>query len=217
MVSFSMACDRLSNRSKGVLYSVAGVMALTPDSLLIRLCAGVPNQTVLFYRNIIFGTAMLIGLIVTEKWNAWNKLKALGKWGLFTGVIFGASLWFIIVGIQKTAAANVLVIQAANPVFAAIFSWFIMREALSKITLATSAVCVVAIILIFIGNVNGDSSNGSDNTAGLLYAVASSVSFGLYMVMLRWLSVFQTSVVNRSLPGITVSDRIVLYTEWRSI
>jgi drug/metabolite transporter (DMT)-like permease len=181
----------MSNRSKGVFLSVVGVLALTPDSILVRKVAHVPNATVLFYRNVIFATVMLIGLLVTEKWNTWNKLRSLGRWGFFTGIVFGASLWFIIVGIQNTAAANVLVIQASNPVFAAIFSYLIMGETMSRLTLGTSAVCVLAIALIFAGSTGGESTHGN-NTLGLIYAVASSVSFGLYMVMLRWLAVFQT-------------------------
>jgi drug/metabolite transporter (DMT)-like permease len=193
MVTYSSGlCDQFSDRTKGVLYSIAGVMALTPDSLLIRECGGVPNQTVLFFRNFIFGTAMLVGLIITEKRNAWSKVKALGKWGLFTGVLFGSSLWFMPVAFQKTAAANVLVIQAANPAFAAMFSWLIMRETLTRSTLATSVVCIVAIALIFVGNMNEGSNSGGDSAVGLMFAVGSSVSFGLYMVMLRWLSVYQT-------------------------
>lgn len=184
--------DSLSNRSKGVMFSVLGVLCLTPDSLLIRKCGGVPDQTVLFYRHLIFGIIMLIGHIITEKWNSWNKLLALGKWGLFTGVIFGASLWFLPMGIQNTAAANVLVIQASNPVFAAIFSWIIMRESMSKLTLGTSVVCIFAIILIFAGDVGNSSGGGGNNTAGLLYSVGSSVTFGLYVVMIRWLSLYQT-------------------------
>jgi drug/metabolite transporter (DMT)-like permease len=188
---FSAIFNRMSDRSKGVFLSVVGVLALTPDSILVRKVAHVPNATVLFYRNIIFATTMLIGLLVTEKGNSWNKLRSLGKWGFITGIIFGASLWFIIVGIQNTAAANVLVIQASNPVFAAIFSYLIMGETMSRLTLGTSAVCVLAIALIFAGSSGGESSGGN-NTLGLIYAVASSVSFGLYMVLLRWLAVYQT-------------------------
>lgn len=188
--------DKMSDRSKGIFLSVMGVMALTPDSILIRKVSHVPDHTVLFYRNLIFALVMLIGLVIVEKRNTWNKIKALGKWGTATGFIFGASLWFIILGIQKTAAANVLVIQASNPVFAAIFSWFILGERMSKLTLGTSAVCILAIILIFAGDVGSSSSDdansASDNTAGLLFAVGSSSTFGLYVVMLRWLSIYQT-------------------------
>ena len=187
---------KMSDRSKGILLCVVGVMAFTPDSILIRKVAHVPNNTVLFYRNLIFAFTMFIGLVITEKRNTFNKIKALGKWGTATGFIFGSSLWFLILGIQKTAAANVLVIQSSNPVFAAIFSWFILGESMSKLTLGTSAVCILAIILIFAGDVGSsstdDANNASDNTAGLLFAVASSSTFGLYVVMLRWLSIYQT-------------------------
>lgn len=185
--------DNLTNRTKGVLLSVFGVLCLTPDSLLVRQTARVPNMTVLFYRNMIFAVVMLIGLLITERKNSWNKLKGLGKWGLFTGVIFGSSLWFMPIALMNTAAANVLVIQAANPLFAAIFSWLIMRESITRVTLATSVMCVIAIVLIFVGDLQGggSSSSGGDNTLGLLFAIASSITFGLYIVMLRFMALYQ--------------------------
>ena len=184
----------LSRRSKGLLYSVFGVLALTPDSILIRKVAHVPSFTVLFYRNLIFAVVMLIGLLVSERANSWNKLKALGKWGFLTGILFGASLMFLVLAIQRIAAASVLVIQASNPVFAAIFSWFMLSEAMTRLTLITSAICIGAIILIFAGSLasGGGGGSGGNDAVGLLIAVASSISFGLYIVMLRWLSLFQT-------------------------
>lgn len=185
--------DGFTNRTKGVLLSVVGVMCLTPDSLLVRQVANVPNMTVLFYRNLIFAVVMLVGLLVTEKKNSWNKLKGLGKWGVFTGVIFGSSIWFMPIALMNTAAANVLVIQAANPLFAAIFSWLIMRESITKVTFATSVVCVIAIVLIFVGDTQGNSSSSEgNNTLGLMFAVGSSVTFGFYVVMLRFMSLYQT-------------------------
>lgn len=184
--------DSLPNRTKGVLLSVLGVLCLTPDSLLVRKVGHVPSMTVLFYRNLIFGVIMLLGLLITEKKNSWNKLMGLGKWGLFAGVLFGFSLWFMVIAFINTAAANVLVIQAANPLFAAIFSWFIMGETITKLTMATSAACVVAIVLIFIGEtLEKSSSSSGNNTLGLLFAIGSSTSFGLYVVMLRFVPLYQ--------------------------
>ena len=184
--------NQMTARSKGVALSALGVLALTPDSLLVRKVAHVPDQTVLFYRNLSFALFMLISLLMTEKWNSWNKIKALGKWGILSGVVFGSSLWLMAAAIQNTAAANVLVIQASNPVFAAMFSWLIMKESMTRLTLGTSAVCIIAIILIFAGDVGSSSSEGKNNTLGLLFAVASSSTFGFYVVMLRWLSIYQT-------------------------
>ncbi len=126
---------------------------------------------------------------MTEKWNSWNKIRALGLWGLVAGLIFGFSFMIIFIAIMYTSAANVLVIQASNPVFATIFSWFILGEKVTRLTLGTSIVCIAAIILIFAGEAAGGSSeDGKRETIGLLCAMASSITFGLYVVMIRWLS-----------------------------
>jgi len=133
---------------------------------------------------------MLAGLLITEKWDAWKKIRALGMWGALTGLLFGFSIMVIFIAIMNTSAANVLVIQASNPVFATIFSYFILGEKVTRLTAGTSLVCVAAIVLIFAGDVaeGSDSEQGGNESIGLLCAVASSVTFGLYVVMLRWLS-----------------------------
>jgi drug/metabolite transporter (DMT)-like permease len=193
LARFAALADGFSDRSKGLFYSIVGVLVLTPDSLLIRQC-NAPVYTALFYRNLIFAFVMTVGLLVSENYSyerSINKLKALGKWGFITGVIFGASLWFIVVSLQNTAAASTLVIQASNPVFAAIFSYYIMGEVITKLTFATSVTCILAIVIIFVGSLVGGATSGKNDMFGLVMAVASSASFGLYIALLRWLSVYQ--------------------------
>ena len=182
--------DKFSKRTTGLTLTVFGVLALTPDSLLVRKVANVPVYTILFYRNLLFALFMLVGLAISEKWNTWNKIRALGRWGTFTGLVFGFSITAMLVALANTSAANVLVIQASNPVFAAIFSWYLLKEKATKLTIGTSLVCIAAIILIFAGEVaeGNDSEQVGNNSFGLLCAIGSSVSFGLYIVMLRWLS-----------------------------
>ena len=177
----------ISSRTRGTLYAVIGVLALTPDSLLIREVAHVPNFTVMFYRNLAFGVTMFMQLVVTEKANTINTLKALGWWGTFAGLIVGASNLFIVLAFQQTAIANVLVILASNPIFAAIFSAILLRETMDLRTTLTCVVCIGAIVLIFAGELGG----GTTGVSGLLYAVASSVTFGLYFALLRWITVGQ--------------------------
>jgi drug/metabolite transporter (DMT)-like permease len=180
----------LSKRTTGLALSILGVLALTPDSILIRKVEHVPMFTVLFYRNFIFAVFMVAWLFITDRWNSWYKLRALGWWGLFAGLVFGASIILLFIAIMTTSAASVLVIQASNPVFAAIFSWFILGEKITKLTLGTSIVCIAAIILIFAGDVSegGGSDDGHNSSSGLFCAVGSSITFGLYVVLLRWLS-----------------------------
>ena len=180
----------LSDRSKGIFLSVVGILALTPDALLLRKTSHIPNYNVLFYRFLSFAMFMFVGLLITEGKNCLNKIKDLGRWGTATGIVFGAAQLFIAIGMQNTAAANVLVIESFNPVFAMIFSWLIIHESTSNLTFGTSVVCILAILLIFIGDYNESDSNSS-NSIGLLFAIGASVLFGLYVVMLRWLSLYQ--------------------------
>jgi drug/metabolite transporter (DMT)-like permease len=175
----------LSNRVRGTLYAVFGVLLLTPDSLLLRKVGGVPTFTVMFYRFAIFATAMLTGLCLAHRGGIVGKFRALGKWGVLAGLVLGHSNLFITIAFQQTAIANVLVINASNPIFSALLSRLLLGEVLPLRTLVCAAVCIGAIVLIFAGEVQ----NGGDPT-GLYYSVATAVTFGTYFVVLRYISVY---------------------------
>ena len=190
MQSAQSILPNFSKRTTGLAFSILGVLAFTPDSILIRKVEHVPMFTVLFYRNSLFAIFMILYIIMSNGMSSLNKLYALGGWGTFAGLVFGATILLLFTAIMTTSAASVLVIQASNPVFAAIFSWFILGEKVTKLTLGTCLVCIGAIVLIFVGEAIEESSDDTNHgTSGLFCAVGSSVSFGLYVVLLRWLSV----------------------------
>jgi drug/metabolite transporter (DMT)-like permease len=186
----STILPKLSKRTTGMTLAILGVLALTPESILIRKVEHVPMFTVLFYRNSIFTAFLITYLFINNGWNSFHKLYALGRWGVFAGLVFGSNLLLLFIALATSSAASVLVIQASNPVFAALFSWYILGERVSNLTLGTSLVCISAIALIFVGQaVEESNDDGHSGNSGLFCAVGSSVTFGLYVVLLRWLSV----------------------------
>jgi drug/metabolite transporter (DMT)-like permease len=174
----------LSDRVKGTLFAIFGVLALTPDSLLLRKVNGVPDFTVTFYRYAIFGVASLVGISVTSRGDIVGKFKGLGRWGVLAGLTLGITNLFITLAFQQTAAANVLVIQASNPIISALLSRLLLGEVLPLRTMICAVVSMGAIVLIFAG----DSGSGGSN--GLFFAMVSATSFGTYFVILRYVTVY---------------------------
>lgn len=174
---------KVSRHTLGTIYCIVGVLALTPDSLMLRKVSNVPSYTVLFYRYLSFALTAFLTLVLTQKGETWRSFKQIGLWGVATGLILGVSNICITLGFLNTAAANVLVIYSSNPVFSALFSWLLMREKIPLRTILTSLVCLGAIALIFSSELGG-SSDGND-LAGLLFAFGSSISLGLFFVLLR--------------------------------
>jgi drug/metabolite transporter (DMT)-like permease len=87
--------------------------------------------------------------------------------------------------LQTTSTASSLVILASNPMFSAIFSYFILRETIPLRTILTSLVCFASIVIIFYGQLGGNQGN----VIGLIFALISAIAFGLYFVLIRYASV----------------------------
>eukprot|EP01038_Epipyxis_sp_PR26KG_P008812 gene8812-11899_t len=171
----------LSNQFKGTLYCLIGILVLTPDSLLVRHVSNIPDFTVMFYRFGIFTFTIAVVFIYKEKWNAFQKLKEIGYLGLLAGLVWGGSNFLITYAFQTTAIANVLVINASNPMFSALFSWLMLREHIPWRTIIAGLICFGAIILIFSGEIG---KNGS-NLVGVVCALGAAISIGLYFTLLR--------------------------------
>ena len=102
------------NQRKGVLLAFAGIMFITPDSLLIRL-ADINSWNLIFYRGFIPFLAILIGLIFIYKSSLFKKILNNGWHGLAFIVSFAITSIVFVVSIENTNVANTLVMVALAP------------------------------------------------------------------------------------------------------
>jgi drug/metabolite transporter (DMT)-like permease len=183
----------LSTHAKGLILAIVAVLILTPDAVLVRKLGHLPNFVVMFYRNLIFSVCIFLYEIL--RFGAKSLIpnfRAIGWLGWVAGLVWGTTNILITYGFQSTAVANVLVIIASNPMFAALFSFVILKETVPWYTIAAGLVCFGAIVSIFYAELSG-SPNASD-VAGLLSALGAAIGMGLYFVLLR---VIDTRLVTR--------------------
>jgi drug/metabolite transporter (DMT)-like permease len=180
---------QLSARTYGTLITIFGVLTLCPDTLLLRKVEGTDDWTVMFWRGVFFGSFMLLfqschhwGVIKTIQ-----NFKNLGYLGLFAGVVQGVSMVLFTLGVMYTAAANVLVINATNPIFSSILSYFILKEKIPLKTLVVIVICFGAILVVFSTEMGGAST--AESTWGNLSALGAAVTLGLYFVLIRLASI----------------------------
>lgn len=173
----------LSNQTKGTFYSLLAIAILIPDSLVVRELSSVPDFAVIFLRYIIFASTYIVIYVVKEGKNFFHSFASIGWLGLLAGIVWGVSNLLITYSFMTTAIANALVINSANPMFSALFSWLILKETIPMRTILASVVSFGAIILIFYSQIGGTSS--STNTIGMICAMFASASMGLYFVILR--------------------------------
>ena len=168
----------MKTRNKGLILSFIGVLILSPDSLLIRL-VDLDDFSLIFYRSALPIVTILIFLIYTYQKSFLKSFYLIGIPGIIYAILYAITHICFVYSIQNTAVANTLVLIASAPIFAALFSVFILKEVPSLFTWIVILIAMFAMIIIGVG---------SFTTTGLygdLMALIVAIGMGFSMVLVR--------------------------------
>ncbi len=168
----------MKTRNKGLILSFIGVLILSPDSLLIRL-VDLDDFSLIFYRSALPIVTIFIFLIYTYQEAFVKSFYLIGVPGIIYAILYAITHICFVYSIQNTAVANTLVLIASAPIFAALFSVFILKEIPSLFTWIVILIAMLAMIIIGVG---------SFTTTGLygdLMALVVAIGMGFSMVLVR--------------------------------
>ncbi|HEX5696065.1 MAG TPA: DMT family transporter [Acidimicrobiia bacterium] len=150
-------------------FAFAGIILLSPESLLIRLVE-VDRWTLLFWR----GTLMCVGLLAASVILARSTavIGAIGKPGVLVAVLFGIQTVLFIVSITNTEVANTLVAVSAAPLFAAIYQRVFFGQRIGRLLLAVITVAMLGIGIMVSGSL------GRGNVWGDLAGLGAAAGLG---------------------------------------
>jgi drug/metabolite transporter (DMT)-like permease len=157
-----------------LLLALAGIVVLSPESLLIRLVAA-DRWTIVFWRGLL----LAVGLLGVSLIGSFAGTFRMGKAGLLVAMLFGAQAVLFVTSITTTTVANTLVALSAAPLFAAIYERILFRNRLSPRMWAIIAMAMVGILVMFGGAIGGGSLSG--NLAGL----GAAAGYGGVFVIIR--------------------------------
>lgn len=164
---------------RGVLIVLSGVIVLSFDALLVRL-ADASSWNIIFWRSGFMVLSLLGLLVVREGRNSWQKIKTcLRGLALLSTLIFGIGNIMFVQSISLTSVSNTLVILAAGPVFAAIFSSLFLKEQIEGHTWIAILLCIGGVMVVFSGSLH------SLNLRGDLLALALALIQGGNFTLLR--------------------------------
>ena len=175
----SSSTIQLSDRGKGILMAIGGVLVLSPDSLMIRL-AGLDDFTLLFYRGLFPAFAISLILFIHYRADFVPALLRIGWTGILNGVLFSAINITFISAIQRTTVANTLLFLSSAPIFAALLSLLVLRENQRPSTWVIIALSLLSIVVI------GWGSYGSSGLAGDLLALCCAILTAGSAVLVRY-------------------------------
>jgi len=161
------------NQRKGMLLAFAGIMFITPDSLLIRL-ADINSWNLIFYRGFIPFLTILTGLIFIYRSSLFKKILDNSWHGLAFVVSFAITSIVFVVSIENTNVANTLVMVALAPMLSAIISLIFLKENPDQKTWVAIVITTLSVVYIFYDAI--DAGDFLGNFLGLICATGLAVN-----------------------------------------
>ena len=170
----------MSEHKKGLWITTVGVLFVVPDSLFIRMIDATA-WTVTFWRGILSGLIVLLVVAIFMGRKPFFDSFRTGYYGLIYTVLIALSAPSFVLAIKLTSVANVVLIIASMPVFAAIFSRFFLGEPITRRMVLTIIGVFLGLSIVALGS----GVNEQASWQGDLVAVCVSASFAGAMTAAR--------------------------------
>lgn len=156
----------------GVALTLAGVIVVSPDSLLIRLI-NTDVWTIVFFRGLLGSIGLITISVFMEKPTGLNGFKRVGPAGLTLALSYvGCTLCFVY-AVTHTTVANALVIMSISPVLGALMSRIVLGEAVAGRTWLGAVAILAGLIVIFREGLGGGGITGDLAALGAAFLLAT--------------------------------------------
>ncbi|HEY7203588.1 MAG TPA: DMT family transporter [Methylomirabilota bacterium] len=171
-----------SERRRGRLLVAAAAVCWSGGGLMARLVDTDPWTTV-FWRGVFCASFLAAVTALRERGGTPRVLAAMGTTGLGVAVCFAIGSTCFIMALDRTAVANVLIIQSLSPFMAGLLGWAAMGERVAGRTWIAMSVALVGSAIMLSRYVHSTPAAGS--IEGDLLAFLVALSFATAIVLLR--------------------------------
>ncbi len=170
---------KISEKNKGILLALIGVLFITPDSLFIRL-VGIDSWQLVFYRGLIPFVCLFILLLFLYKKDFVTKFLIIGYAGILNAVLAAFGNITFVMSLANTNVANTLIMISLAPFTAALLGSIFLKENPNNRTWITMILCFLFVIFIFY------DSYESKQIYGDLLGLATAFLIGASAVVIRY-------------------------------
>ena len=150
MLGLNMSTLKISEQAKGLILTLIGVLAVVPDSILIRLI-NADILTITFWRALIPGLIISLGVLLFYRRQTVSFVKSPGLSGIIFVISFALGNILFVISIELTKVANALFILSTSPIYAMLISRFFLSEPITFRMLLTIFGALLGIGIITIG------------------------------------------------------------------
>jgi len=172
-----MGTDARGVRRRGQVYVGLAAIAWSTAGVLQReLSVGTATQVA--GRALFAAPALLALVVLTQRGGALRAFASIGRAGLIVAASTAVASGTFIVALNHTTVANVLFMQAAAPIAAALIARVGLRESISRRS-AVAMVTALGGVALMVGG------PGGAHGLGLLLSVVMTLAFALSVVTTR--------------------------------
>ena len=168
----------MTDQRFGILLAISAGIVWSTIGLRIKSIEQANAFEILFYRSIFISVFIGTLLHFFFRFDFWDLFK---NWVSY--LIGGTSLFFAYIGgiyaLLSTSAANALLLFACAPIFTAILSPILLKEAISIKTILSIFIAFLGVFIMIWNDVGGG------NWKGNLSAVISAIGFSFFTINLR--------------------------------
>ena len=164
-----------NNQVKGLILTSIGVLAIVPDSILIRLIQA-DILTITFWRALIPGIIISFAVMIFYREPTLNFIKSPKPSGLIFIISHSFGTLLFVVAIELTSIASALFIISTSPIFAAIISRIFLNEKITIRMIFTIIGALIGIGIITLGSFNTEPVFAVGDFAALGTAFCLAIS-----------------------------------------
>ena len=192
-------------KSYGNFLVLIGVLILTPDTMVMRF-SNLDRWPLMGWRGVLMGITLLIFWSLFQHSKAFKKINSIFSWqGIIIIISFAINSVTFTLGIQETSVMVVLTSVATMPVFAAIFSVFLMNESQGWGGWATIIFAMLGVIVVVSDGNNAIGQPNGSSILGAVYGCITASGLALAFTMARKyreLEVIPAAAIGALLSGI---------------
>ena len=136
-----------TSRRRGQIYIVLAALAWSTAGVLQRELE-VNTATQIAGRAVFAALALLVFVAAVERGHVVSAFTSMRAASLAVAALTALASGCFIVALNHTTVANVLFMQAASPIAAALIAWVALRESISRRTVVAMAVALVGVGLM---------------------------------------------------------------------
>ena len=168
-----------TNRPRGIALMLGAGLCWSLGGIIVRSLTLTDVWEFVFWRAFFMVAFLAVLLLALRRRGAISSVRGIGVVGMLSGACLAAQIYFFILALSNTTAANTFVLMSLSPLFAALAGWLFLRERVAWHTWVAIAFALGGIAVMFGEGI----SNG--RWLGNVFALCVPLGYACQIIFVR--------------------------------